>query len=482
MIEKIRRHLGTSVAVGGLLFLVWSVLFIGGLINYSGSALVYTLFSLTFLAMLVSDQNCQMGYGYLFLVVMLWLGFWLKLTVHLIFPYPFTEFTGRFTSSPEAWDEVLLIAAVAAAGVLASRGIASGFKLSIFKNRERDEQIVVPSWYQAYRAKVWGGLMLSIAIIATLNMVYGFQQSGLVPNYKLGWHLNGVIYYLLSIVFAIFCATLIWWDIQLKRNLTRIVYACLFESMASSISLLSRGTLIFHAVPQMLSLYRRRASLIGYSWQKGGLLLVALAASVVMTYSTVNSLRNHYYSNAPMELSVNPFDGGIGISFSRFAIDRWLGVEGVMAVAAYPEKGMTQFWRALTEKSEVGKVTMYQEVCLSHYRRMDAGKFRFANLPGVTAFFYYTGSLSLVFVGLVVFTTVIIAFEGWIFRASRNPLLCALAGGSLANIACQFGVTPSNLIPLFLALSGSISMVWAIQCGRTDRLFQIVKRALGRAL
>lgn len=59
---------------------LWLVLFLTGLFSYAGSKSVFIIFSIVFLTMLLSGVYKQRGYGYLFLVVFLWLGFWFKLT------------------------------------------------------------------------------------------------------------------------------------------------------------------------------------------------------------------------------------------------------------------------------------------------------------------------------------------------------------------------------------------------------------------
>lgn len=78
-----------NMALAG--FLLWLPLFVGGLIGYSGSKLIYTLFSVIFLVMLASGFYRRVSYSYLFLVIFLWLGFWFKLTVHTILGYHYVE-------------------------------------------------------------------------------------------------------------------------------------------------------------------------------------------------------------------------------------------------------------------------------------------------------------------------------------------------------------------------------------------------------
>lgn len=72
----------------------------------------------------------------------------------------------------------------------------------------------------------------------------------------------------------------------------------------------------------------------------------------------VNTLRGYYYSNSSpvfIELAdASTFLLKAVVSF-RFIVDRWGGVEGVMAVSSYPDKDIDLFLGALIEKSEIEK-------------------------------------------------------------------------------------------------------------------------------
>src|SRR5665811_1976159 len=109
-----------------LLLCGWFVLFIAGLTHYTGLWSTYTVFSIVFLILLLSGFHRQLGYGYLFFVVMLWLGFWLKKTVHMLLGetysmYGNTEAVGHFVGSGAAWDATLWVAIAAGMGVLFGR-------------------------------------------------------------------------------------------------------------------------------------------------------------------------------------------------------------------------------------------------------------------------------------------------------------------------------------------------------------------------
>ena len=82
----------------------------------------------------------------------------------------------------------------------------------------------------------------------------------------------------------------------------------------------------------------------------------------------------------------------------------------------------------------------------SHYRLMDMDRFIFAAIPGSIGFFYFIGSLALVFLGMFSLTIALVLFEIITFRLTANPILCSFYDFSLAVLISQFGVYPRNSI------------------------------------
>ena len=451
------------IATGALLA-VWAILFIIGLRRYPGSSEHYVVFSLAFLAMLVSGLYKRTTYAYLFLVVFLWLGFWLKLTAHQIVLYPFGEPVGMFDNSPTAWDKVLVIATSGCMGVIAARFIYGWTNLkSTLTSVERPS---APSWYPRMQKVLWPALVVVLTGCAILNAVYGIQQSGLVPRTLLIWPLNAAIYWMLGSGFAMCVATLGWWHLASRSTVGPAAYLVLAASAMSTVSLLSRGLYIFHTLPAMLAICMNRARAEDLTLKRVSLFLAVFIGMMLVSLSLVSVLRGYYYSNVPPALTglTDTATSMRGARASlRFIVDRWVGVEGVMAVSSYHDKGPGLFFSALTEKSEIGKSSLYQDICLAHYRFMDMSKFQFASLPGAIAFFYYTGSLLLVMLGMMVLTLIALCSEKVVSRLTANPFLSAFWGCGMANLIAQFGVAPRGLAPHFVMSSLAILTIWSVQ-------------------
>lgn len=469
---------GLDSIVKWLLLCGWFALFIGGVIHYPGSWVVYTMFSIVLLAMLISGFYRQVSYGYLFFVVMLWLGFWFKLTVHLLADYPYVEPTGFFVGMPAAWDEVLWVATIGSIGVIAAR-LLYGLTGESSMVLAQVGGYKAPAWYMGVRKRMWAGMVFVCVGLAIINALLGILQIGLAPRTILLWPLNAVISWLIGYGLTFGVATLLWWDISLGRRITVTIYVVLIEAFASTISLLSRGAYIFHTIPQFLALYKKSELVSGWTRKNTTVLVGVFVILFAISNPLVNKLRDYYYSNVVFSWkgadggasALNGAGGGAS-ALAKFAVDRWIGVEGVMAASAYPNKSGDLFVRALTERREIGKSTIYQEICQSHYRHMDMKKFQFASLPGAVGFLYFTGYLWVVALGMVVLVLVMLGSEGLVFRFTSNPLLAALWGGIAANSVAQIGVDTRGLLIYFFEMSCGIAAIYFIQSEWFSKMMQ----------
>lgn len=535
---------------GGLLFIIL------GTIEYPGSKIEYLIFSATYAALLLSGFYRQGSYGYLFLVVFLWLGFWFKLTIHMLLDRPFVEGVGGFYGGDLAWfetnvippvtysysaelhwDEVLDVAIIAAFGVMAARIL--WHLLGNKKILGTSGAQTAPIWYHKCRKWLWS-LVISIVIaLSVANAYWGILLVGLAPQTILAWPINSVISWMVGTGSAMGIATLAWWDVSLRKDVTSTVFAILIEGCISTISLLSRAVYVFHVVPQFIALFIHRTKLGEYSWRWVSLIILLFITSFSISIVSVTELRAQYYSQAKTTIQPKPRpeillsvalskvpknssnialfsklealnarlaatkDGGeeqkellemlrlekealekkllaqsndtfqmgkiteitkyhIGNILAIFG-DRWVGVEGVMAVSAYQNKGENEFRAVLMEKRQIGTVSIYQKICNSLYQGMDNEKFLFASLPGVAAFLYISGSFLVVFFGVLLLALLLLLSERLVEVLTDNPLLCALFGVSAANAISQFGLSPLQNIPYFFMWFSGVAFIWFIQ-------------------
>ncbi|NWE45764.1 hypothetical protein [Pseudomonas gingeri] len=443
------------VLIWGVL-LVWTGLYFCGIFLYSGSTLMFNVFSFVYLALLLSGICYKVTYGYMFFVIMLWLGFWLKIVVHLLSGSAFVEPIGYFDSSESSWDNVLLVASIGALGVISGRvifHILFGLHSTMTNNTEYSP----PNWYSQHKLVIWLLFIFCVVVFSVLNSIYSFQQVGIVPK-TIIWPLNTVFYWLLTTGFTMTAVTLMWWEFVSGKN-KNTIYFVVFESAMSSVSLLSRGVYIFNLVPVLAAVFLNRKKIYGFSYRWFLFLFFVFILVFCVCYPLVNAARDYYYSSVPFAMPVSLYSGGVFQKFflkmTTFSVDRWVGVEGLMATSAYPEKGISLFFSVLTEKGEIGKLSIFQDIALSHYRYLDTSRFSFASLPGPISFYYLSGSLLVVMFGMALMALLILMSEVLVYRMLRNPLLAAFWGGGCLRRSVRWVLIFMGLFCiLFCALLG----------------------------
>jgi hypothetical protein len=143
-------------------------------------------------------------------------------------------------------------------------------------------------------------------------------------------------------------------------------------------------------------------------------------------------------------------------------IDRWLGLEGVMAVSAYPNKSVSLFIKACSERRTKDKADLYTgEISKSGFTDAKTVRYSYATMPGAIAFLYLSSSYSLVFIGMFFLTAVLILSEWLIFQVTNNPFLCSLAGMYMSSLINQLGA--GGLIQPFTTYL--TTMIFAIVLG-----------------
>lgn len=463
--------------IGALLLLTWLALGAAGFQHYPGSKLVYCAFSVVFLCLIVSGFYRQECYGYMFFALFIWLGFWLKFTVHLVWNTPYIEPTGGFSPSPGNMDAVLWVAIAAASGAILARFLP--FPLSSGDKEIFVSSCPVPTWYHGFASRIWMGMLFVVILLPLINVSFGVSQTGLVPKVCLPWPLSGIVPWILSTGLGLGVITILSWDVASGKSPIRGFYATIAECLFSSVSLLSRGIFLWHALPAVaVSLWRGREFLVKVSKLKLYVTVVIGITAFLFSFILVNALRHKYFAGGTGGGIASEFRLEASIFSSRviaIGVDRWIGVDGVMAVHSCGRKGWQLLYDALLEKRSLNKMGLYQSICDYSYSGVDVQKYNFGSVPGVVAFFYYSGFLPAVFVGLFIVALLLRYSEEALRRYTANLFVCSFFGVTYASILAQFAMAPRQLIWQSLLMAGALFLIWLLQRNPGVRIRGIAK-------
>ena len=461
-----------------LFLLAVSALTVTTCIKHKGNLWLYLGFTILSNALLLNGFRRRSLFFDTFIGAFLWLGFWLKFSVYIAFSSGvFNEPVGLFDGSAAAFDMALLVATSGILAVLAASLVRQQFfcypdKLP-FQHRSR-----LFKFYQKHRIGILASFLLAVVLFAASNAWLGIYQRGIIPQTKLPFGLNGIYKWMLQFGLASFSAIIVRFEIEMNSKLSWVsVATVLLETFLSNISLLSRGMILnFSAlafgaqrVLQAFQISRNRV----VNWMALVLFCVAFAVSVPL----VNLLR--VYRGTIHETIQRPFVDMVSKNMiNSLFLDRWVGIEGVMAVSAYNHLGW-KLWRDVwQEKFQDGKLSLYDSRLIdSPYRnnQMDNRGLHYISLPGIIAFLYYPGSLAFLFIGVFGCSLVGAAVEiGTFYMCGRNLILCALIGQVIAFRLVSFGYVPNQSYLYFGTLVMNLFLIAVLERMPSRKLPKVV--------
>lgn len=424
-----------------------------GLAFHGGSAGVFLAFSAVFFAIIVVALRNSGDYAHLFLALMWLMGFWGRYVVHQITQAPYVEAVGDFRATADSMDAVLLVCTVGGTGFLAGRLALLPFTGPL-REQWRPRQPGYPAWYRAHRGLFWALALIVVFAILALNWRFGIFVRGMVTPTPLPWPLGGLFAWTTDIGLALAISVLAVWDRQCGFGVVRgFVWLCI-EGAAMSFSTLSRALYIFHTLPFFVAERRgwgfsnSRRMMIGLV-----LIWVAVAAAVPATTTFIRlfgsdpvptryqEMETHSSSDQPVPRQ--SFDGSILQNQATtmiwlLLVERWSGLEGVMATSAHADKSFGMWRRAAFDRRSYGTVDVYtRDIAKTGFQERHARQFHYASPAGPIAFLYFSGSLWMVAAGMAIIAMLITLIElswRWLIR---DELPLAISGWYLAFIVLQ---------------------------------------------
>lgn len=416
---------------------------IAGLFQYTGEPYIYLFFSVASNALLYFGFRKNAIFFDAFIGVFFWLGFWLKFTIRVSFMDGlFQEAVGEFNGTGAAFDHVLLVSSCGMFGLILASVVREKYIFNYPKKSIRYAHNGILNFYKDHRNYILIGFAASFLTVALTNIYWGFYQKGEITQTTLPFGLNGIYKWLLLFGLASLSAVILQCELTIKKQLSyRVVILSLLESFSTSVSLLSRG-MILNSFALAYGVY---ASFKTYAIK---LNLRVLAATLLMfSILFVSSVYVVNYIRSSTPTSSGSIDG---VNRSLF-LDRWVGIEGVMAVSSNHKVGGSLWQDAWKETYSENEMSFYDKYLItSKYENTDFTKKHSVSLPGVLAFFFYPGSFSLLFgcmflLGLLAALIEISAFK----LGGNNLILCSLVAEVVANRFVNFGYVPAQSYLLF---------------------------------
>jgi len=466
------------------------------LINYPGHAVIYTVFTIALNALFILGFAKDKIFFDTFVGIFFWLGFWLKFSVRVaLMGGKFQEPIGQFEGTGGAYDQALLVASCGVIALLIASFVRRKFFSSYenVKGQARPEGVL--AFYLNHRKLVLTLFSTLFVTVALTNLVFGIYQRGSVPRTILPFGLSGVYTWLLLFGLASISAVILDCEFRMKKDPYLVSFICLSECFFSNVSMLSRGMILNGGslIIGLIDNARRRFIDLSLGYK----LIISVIFVVLFTTSVfaVNHIRKGlFFSYLPLAAvstpageTIGPISSGEKIGSVRTApreavsmmflpepfanmiagikallIDRWVGIEGVMAVSSYQGLGWDLWKRAWQERYLHSGTSMFDRTILKYeYLDIHLSRYHFINLPGILAFFYYPGSFIFLFVSMLLLGFIGAGIEISIYKLSGgNIIFCSLIAQVVAYRYAHFGYVPYQSYLLFGSIYLNVLLIF----------------------
>lgn len=433
--------------------------------NYSGNWLVYLLFTIIANALLINGFRCCALFFDTFIGIFLWLGFWLKFSLRMALNQAAFGDALAFDRTPEAFDLALIVSSCGLAALLLASLVRERF--FVYPNLvESCNSSGLFLLYKRYRLQCVAAFLAMVMLVATSNAWLGIYQRGMVAQTVFPYGLNGVYKWLLQFGLASLSALVIRFEIELNRNLTLMaVVPALLESLLSNVSLLSRG-MILNSAGLALGGARLLSSMnIRVGFPRMAAIAITFAVLFAVSVLMVNFFRATLYEEPVAVSSTQPPPSASTIKNMTVPLflDRWIGIDGVIAISSSKALGWDLWREAWQERFREGELSIYDKKFIDTPYRSNADnpKFHFVSLPGFVAFFYFPGSLAFLFFALALCGWISAAIEIATYRyGGQNLVLCSLIAQVVAYRCAHFGYVPAQSYLLFGTLIMNVAIIF----------------------
>jgi hypothetical protein len=439
------------------------------ILQYPGDKFIFSCFCIVIFTIGYSAIKSNQ-YSHFFLGITWFLGFWAKYFFHCLTGDGYGEPVGAFNNSVASWDAVFYLIAIGGSGYLAGRLLILP-ATNALTERAMCQTINVPRGWPKYRNLIWVGAAVALALVLIANANLGILVRGHVAKVILPWPLGGLFAWITDIGFALILSLFLAWDRESGKGVERGFLALCIEGALFSLSTQSRGVFFFHTVPAIVTeipIFVKTRALKSFATLFVIWFLIGSAVPTISTFirlfgsdavpTTIQKTQERQSRTAPTpEVLWNQF-----VTMARLlVVDRWTGLEGAMASAAYSEKSFGLFKEAALQRRTYGMVDVYTgKISQSGFTEERAKIYHYATPSGPIAFLYFSGSYWFVFWGMALVAVLMSLTElAWRWLA-REPLLIAMSGLYLAFIVMQISGGIVQSATGLLAVTGFFFAIW----------------------
>jgi hypothetical protein len=402
-----------------------------------------------------------------FIGILFWLGFWFKYSVRIAFMGGVFGDIGSFDNSGTAHDRALLVSILGALGFITASLIREKFIFSFKKltrNRIHEGSF---SFYKEHRIKIIALFIVLAILVPAGNAYFGIYQRGSIPKIILPFGLNGVMTWLVFFGLTSFFAYILDFELMSSKKISiGMMLLGFFEITLSNLSMLSRG--FFLNGSSLLIGVGESFKFLGIEGGRRFYLRLAgvLTLLIFISVFATSIIRMYSFANQDNRgsISITKNINDILANSRALIVDRWLGIEGVMAVSSSNFLGNELWKNGWSEKYSTSGTSFYDKTIInSSYKNEDVVNHHFVTMPGAVGFFFYHGNFYFLFLTMIILGLIASFIELLIYKlGGGNLILCSLMSQVVAYRYAHFGYVPAQSYLLFGTIFGNLLIFYFI--------------------
>ena len=331
-----------------------------------------------------------------------------------------------------------------------------------------------------------------MTLFAFLNLKFGIHQRGFLYHYELPSLIINLVKWFLLFGFTTFSCFIFHVEIRYLKKLNIFTMIIIFfEVFSSYTSMLSRSFII-NSSSLMLPIYQQSTKLLKKYDIKLIILFIFILILTVVSIFAANNIRIEKLENVKLEykefvlnnsdkssqndpttieklknynflpkkkidndkpsvkhFAKTPIKPSSKDLINFMLINRWTGIDSLILVSSYENKGFDLFLRALKENKNHLDYTFYEkEFGLADVKtNVDTTKtiMKGNTLPGIISFLYYTGSPTFLLLSIILIFFVFNFLENFLrYITDNNLVFMCFISNMIATRLFHFGYAPKD--------------------------------------
>lgn len=418
--------------------------------NYVGNKFIFFIFQFVsfvlFITAIKKNKSAFEFFTYFFFLF----SFWFKFNCILYFENIKVS-EGDFDLTISNYDNATIIIICAFMACLCASFIKEFIINNFIKETKYEMSNSFIRFYNYYRVIIFSAWIGFLILVWGSNYYYKIYFKGLVNEstfsvvkYFYSWSL---VYGLATIT-----SILIYIDILIIKNKTAFLLG-IFESFFTQMSIYSRSFLLSFFAYLRGFLFLPNIKKLRFSkFAVSKIVILLLIIFFLSIYSSAKLRSTQFYETEKSRVPIT-FSSIFSDIFS-LSINRWVGIDALLAVSQKKDLNFNFFLSAWQEEKNIKKNSFYID---NFFSRFNYSAFEKKNLnivitPGIVAFLYYSGSALFVFFSILLLILICSAIEMLFFYYSLgNIILANIIGYALSVRVIHFGYVPFNTIYFLLS-------------------------------